>query len=100
MAVVPAVEVLAPPAEAAAAAAAPAAAAAAAAASPPAERPASLSVCWPPGRECLRGLKRDYDDPERVSILCYGMQCLVFTAILSMIVAVIYISTTGQKRGK
>ena len=36
---------------------------------------------------------------ERVSILCYTMQCLVFTTIMSFIVAVIYMVTTGNKRG-
>ena len=63
------------------------------------ERPADLSVCCPPSRECLRGLKSDHDNPERVSILCYTMQCVVFTAVISMIIAVIYIAAT-DKPGK
>ena len=63
------------------------------------ERPANLSVCWPPSRECLAGLKSDHDNPERVSVLCYTMQCIIFTAVVTFIVAVVYTAMSG-KRGK
>ena len=61
------------------------------------ERRADLSVCCPPSKECLRGLKSDHDNPERVSILCYTMQCIIFTAVITFVIAVVYTAATGKK---